>query len=245
MTVSFDLLLPVGALAFYLYDSAHLLYGNELLMIRRGGQWEAQAASSLRLFGRRVAVPNPLLPGALVFKVQWSETDARPLVDETVAIDDFEDALRGLKPLVLALLVLLACALPVTSIGFGAGAALLGVFVAYYGLVLVALLVVYRRRVALGVPGKAFWMLAIDVFACAPFAVNLVRKLALHRGLRGNPLRFASREFAPAALARLRLAIAAAIEPDLAHATPGSPQRAALEAMLAVLEPAPPSAEAR
>ena len=29
---SFEVLLPIGAIAFYLYDSALLLYGNELVL---------------------------------------------------------------------------------------------------------------------------------------------------------------------------------------------------------------------
>lgn len=38
MNPGFDILLPVGALAFYLFDCFHLLHGNELLLIRRGGR---------------------------------------------------------------------------------------------------------------------------------------------------------------------------------------------------------------
>lgn len=191
----------------------------------------------MQLFGRHVALPALLAPHALVFKVRWSENDPRPPVEQPTELDTFEHGLYGLKSLVWVLLALLIVALPVASIGFGAGVALLAVFAAYYLLVVVALLLVYRRRVALRLSGRSFASLAVDVLACAPFAVNLINKLSLQRGIAGNPLAFARIQFPPLALAEVRALVAAALAPDLEAAAAESPQRAALERLLTDLEP--------
>src|SRR5205814_1291722 len=62
---------------------------------------------------------------------------------------------------------------------------------------------IFRRRRELRLTSRAFAALCFDALACSPFAINLVRKLALRRSLAGNPIAFASRSFEPAALARL------------------------------------------
>ena len=52
MTPGFDLLLPLGALAFYFYDCAHLLYGNELLLeYHLPRNWIFQATGGDRGYG--------------------------------------------------------------------------------------------------------------------------------------------------------------------------------------------------
>jgi hypothetical protein len=62
---------------------------------------------------------------------------------------------------------------------------------------------IYARRRELRLSGKAFASLSFDSLACAPFALNLVRKLAMRRSLAGNPLLFASTTFAPAGFAKV------------------------------------------
>lgn len=239
MTPSFELLLPLGALAFYLYDCAHLLYGNELLLAHRGGRWTVMRRTGLALFGRELVFGAPLAPQATLYRVRWSEHDARRQVEDPAALARFEAGLAPLRPLVTALLLILLLALPATSIGFGAGLALLGVFALYYSLVVVALLLLARRRDALGMARREYWAVAFDVLACAPFAVNLLHRLSLQHGLAGDPLAFARANFDRDSLAALRAALAGAIAPALAASTPGSEERVALESLLSRLEAAP------
>ena len=68
-------------------------------------------------------------------------------------------------------------------------------------------------------PGK-FWSLALDVLACAPFAANMTRKLAMRHGLDGEPLRFAARHFGDAALLRTRELVEARVREEY-----GAPER--------------------
>ncbi|HLQ12239.1 MAG TPA: hypothetical protein VK130_03180 [Steroidobacteraceae bacterium] len=192
---SFEILLPLGAIAFYLYDSALLLHGNELVLVCRGGHWLIRGGSDLRVAGKRLYLPNPLTPQALLFRVAWSTSDRRSQHDSAVAIEAFRASLQFLRVLVIAQIVILMVLLPGLSWTLGSGGPLLGVIALFYALVLLALLVIYRRRESLGLTLKGYWLLALDVLACAPFAANIVRKLSLQRSIRGNPLHFARANF--------------------------------------------------
>lgn len=215
--------LPVGAIAFYLYDSAQLLWHNELLFVRAGRRWLAEGPSTVSLAGRRVYVPNPLLPQRAGFKIHWSLAEERPAPEPLP-----EEFLRALKPIgfVALLLAWMLVLLPLVSWTLGTSLALLLLFAAYYLFVLVALGFMLWRRKALQLSGGACASLAFDSLACAPFAVNLVRKIALRRGLDGDPLLFACQHFAPEAREMLRARLARKIEEQQAGEAP-SPEHSA------------------
>jgi hypothetical protein len=182
-----EVLLPLGAIAFYLYDSALLLFSNERLLTRQGGQWQIAANAGLFLMGRTVYAPGLLLPHRPLFRLLMPTTQS-PTVAASHGLAEFLRALRPLQWLVWLLLVLLVAALPLVSWWYGAGPHMLAVFIAYYVVLLAALSVTYWRRAALGLTRKAFAALAFDVCACAPFGVNLVAKLSLRRCLSGDAL---------------------------------------------------------
>ena len=198
----FEVLLPLGAIGLYLFDSTLLLYSNELLLARRSGGWSFAVSSGLLLGGRRLCFLNPFTPATPQFPVRWSEADTRQEQESREELDAFLAALRPLQYLVITLWVLLL-ALPVELFLLGTGVELLALMGAFYVVVLAALGYIYVRRRELRVPGKAFLALCFDVLACAPFAVNLVRKLALRRSLAGNPIDFARRTFEPETFSRL------------------------------------------
>jgi hypothetical protein len=216
-----ELWLPVGAIGFYLYDSLQPLWQNEVLYIRAGNRWRVVADSPVRRWGRRLVLPNPLLPHRPQFRVAWSLADQRAAVSTDPG--SLFAALRPVGVICQLLLWLLLCLPPVCWI-LGAGVTLLAQFALYYLLVIVALVVVFRRRDALGLRPRAFWSLAFDVLACAPFAVNMVRKLSLRRGLEGDPIAFAAHEFDPATREALARLIGHRLEEEEAGDAP-SPQR--------------------
>jgi hypothetical protein len=181
--------LPLGAIAFYLYDSVLLLHDNEMLFVRRRRDWHAVDGGDLVLLGKRVCMPAPLMPWAPVLRAWW--------LTRAEAVRATEDAglpaqyLRALQPLQIActlLLVLLLVALPAASIGFGSATMMLGVFLAYYVTLIAAVLVLFARRQRLGLDARACWGVTLDVVACAPFGVNLVRRLTLRQRLSGDAL---------------------------------------------------------
>jgi hypothetical protein len=220
--ISFEIALPIGAIAFFLYDSSTLLFGNELLYVRRGSRWSATGGLNLYLFGKRVCLPALFSPHALIFRVAWSEGDARTGSPAEWPPPSLISALRPVQYICGALYFALLVLLPVISIALGAGALLLLLFGAYYSLTLAAVVVAYFRRGALGLTGKAFWLLALDVLACPPFAVNLVRRITLRFRLEGSPLAFANSHFEPRQREHVVAIIASRIEEFLAQEDSGS-----------------------
>jgi hypothetical protein len=198
----FEVLLPIGAIGLYLFDSVLLLYSNEVLFVRRFRRWGFVMSSPLFVSGRRLCCVNPLTPSVPQFRLRWSENDTRQEEERTEGLQEFLAALRPLQYLVAVLLILLL-ALPVELYLFGTGLELLVLMASFYGVILVALVYIYLRRSALQVSGRSFAALSFDALACAPFAINLVRKLAMQRSLAGNPIDFAQRTFDVSAFAAL------------------------------------------
>jgi hypothetical protein len=227
-----ELWLPVGAIGFYLYDSLQPLWQNELLYVRAGAHWRVIADSPVRRWGRRFVLPNPLLPHRPQFRVAWSLTDQRDAPGGDLS--NLFAALRPLGVICQMLLWLLLLLLPVCWI-LGAGAILLAQFALYYLLVITALVLVFRRRAALGLSSRAFWSLAFDVLACAPFAVNLVHKLSLRRGLQGDPLAFAAREFDASTRDALARLVSRRLEEEQGGDAPSSQRQQQIANRLATL----------
>jgi hypothetical protein len=198
LILTFEIALPLGAIAFYVYDSVLLVHGNELLFVRVRRRWHAVGGSNLVLLGKRACLPALLQPWALVFRTFWSAKVVRadlPLVWPTA---ELLRALRPLRVIASALLVLLVGALPAASLAFGSGLLLLGVFALYYLLVIVALALTFARREVLGLQGRAYWSVALDAFACAPFAVNLVHRITLRQNVPIDAIAFRDAWLAPA-----------------------------------------------
>jgi hypothetical protein len=225
---SFEILLPVGAIAFYLCDSALLLHSNEMLFRWHSGGWSFAEGSSIVLFGRQLTLPNPLLPQQPAFRIHWTPGDSRDGHEDQAGLQQFLAALRPLGVLVRILLLLLLT-LPLELWWFGAEGPLLLLFGIFYLVSLASLGYIYRRRVALGVTRRAFLWLTLDVLACAPFAVNLVRKLSLRRALNGNPVQFAHEAFSADQFGRLIDVLCAHLEREQHLEEDGTSRWRALE----------------
>jgi hypothetical protein len=226
---SFEVWLPLGALALYLFDSTQWLYANELIFLHGGGKWRCARIPAFLVSGRRVFLPSPLTPGTPQFRVRWSQSDQRGQREDTAALACFFQALRPVQYLVNTLLVILLV-LPVELLLFGTGVELLALMAAFYLVIIGTLVVVYVRRRELGLTGRAFAALSFDALACSPFAINLVRKIALRRSLVGNPIEFAAGAFAPAALAGLIDAVTVRVKEDQLREDSHSPRWEELEA---------------
>jgi hypothetical protein len=229
--------LPIGAIAFYLYDSAQLLWHNELLFVRTGRGWQAEGPSTVSLSGRRVYLPNPLLPQRPGFRIHWNMAEER-----AAPVAPSAEFLRALKPIgfVTLLLACMLVALPLVSWTLGTSLALLLLFAGYYLFVLVALGFMLWKRKALQLSGGACASLVFDSLACAPYAANLVRKIALRRGLEGDPLRFAGEHFDAAARDGLRTQLLRKFEEQHAGEAPSAERSAQIAGQLRKLGDSPP-----
>ena len=224
----FELLLPLGAIGLYLFDSSLLLYSNELLLLHRSRGWGFTEGSALLVAGRRLCLPNPLTPGTPQFRVRWSEADPRREQEEAGDLERFFRALRPVQSLVMALLVILL-ALPVELLLYGTGIELLALMATFYIVILATLAYIFARRRELRVSGRWFLALCFDCLACAPFAINLVRKLALRRALVGNPVAFAARAFEPAVFSSLIRAVDSRVNAEQQRESGRTPRWSELE----------------
>jgi hypothetical protein len=112
--------------------------------------------------------------------VEWQAPESTG--DEAVL--DLAELARLLLPLriiVAAQAVLLIVILAPVSIFMGAGTGLLLVFVAYYLLSVASIVTLVLRRRRLRVSVRECGLHAFEILACAPFALNIVRKLSLRR----------------------------------------------------------------
>jgi hypothetical protein len=210
-----ELWLPVGAAAFYLYDSCCLLWQNELMFTRARSRWLVDGGTELRVGARRLFVPNPLLPMRPQFHVRWILNEERP-----VATDSNQHLLQTLRPIgvINQVQLLLLLALPFVAWTLGAGLFMLALFGAFYACSLAGLVIAWRRRAALNLQARAFWLLALDALACAPFSVNLTRKLSMRHGIAGDPLRFAARNLDAAGRDAMRSLVSARVQEEHADA---------------------------
>jgi len=236
VTTGFDLALPLGAIGLYLYDSVRLLYGNEMLFEQRGRTWQVHGGADFLLSGRRPCLPNPLTPGRLLFSARWSPAAASAAsVADVAAIARLEATARVLRPVVMTLLVLLIGALPAIALGYGAGRLLLALFALYYGAVVLLLVLLWMRRHDLALSGSAYIALCADALLCAPFAVNLIRKLSLRAQPIPDPFGFAVQHLQPEQRVHAFELMRAQASQNLQMEEPLSPAYTALEAFLALL----------
>lgn len=189
--ISFEILLVLGAFGFYIYDSCMLLYVNEIVFLRGRRQWNfACPGVTWLLLGRSPYIPNPLTPEIAIFRVYWSDTD-QSSQNSNKSMEQFMTTLVPLQYLVGVLLAQFFVVLPFVLFLYGSGPQLLWVFGVIYLNIAVILIVVYRKKDILGVTQRKFLVLSFESLACAPFALNILRKLTLQRSLVGDPIEFA------------------------------------------------------
>lgn len=217
MIPSFEVLLVLGTIGFYLVDSAMLLCDNELVFVETNGRWTFATGSSWQLLHKNPYFPNPLTPDNPLFRVCWSVSFISEYQEDQDALRNFISALAPLRYLVRALLVLLLIGLPLTVFWFGTGLGLILLFGVVYVFIVMMLVYTYLYREILGLSVKSFAMLAFDSLACAPFAINLVRKITLRRSLAGDPISFAHKNFDADTFARLVSALCDRVDEEILY----------------------------
>jgi hypothetical protein len=224
-------MLVLGIVGFYLFDSAMLLYVNELVIVEKNGKWVfGRPESGWQMLGKNLYVPNPLTPDYPLFRACWVVSPATNEHQEDIEIlQQYLSELNPLRYMTFSLFVLLLIALPVVLLGFGTGLALLLLLGVIYCTISVMLAMIYRQREKLGLSGKVFAKLAFDSFACAPFALNLVRKITLRRSLVGDPIYFAHQVLNADAFAQLVQALCHRVDEEIEFEDEASPRYGALK----------------
>lgn len=222
-------LLMGGVIGLYLYDSALLLFHNEVVLeVRRSG-YIVSGGSALEFGGRHLFLPNPCFPHRMLVRLSWPD-DSSPAW-RVARWKRAKLALSVIAPWTWLLLGLFFVGLP-CSLLIGTNIVLLGWLVLTYVAIATVLVQVCRHRRALNLSPRAVVALAFDALLCAPFAINIVRKISLHQGASSSLHAFASSMLSPAENAALAGILRGRIRISLDFLEPGSERSDALHAYL-------------
>jgi len=227
--VDAQLLLGPAVVALYLKDCCLLLERDEAVLVRGWGRrWRAGfGALDWRLRGREPRLCHPLKPWQSVQRLRWDAAAAPAPASAAVPADPPE---RFLWPWASVMWLLLFVALPVAYYGNLGLRSVLLVIAELYLLILVSLVLVWRRRAALGLTGSQFGVLAFELLACAPYAANLVRRLSLHRRVDESLLAASERLLDAPGQAQVRAQCLRRIDDELDWIAEDSPRAQALRA---------------
>lgn len=189
---SIEWLLMAAAIALYLYDAAVPLYSNEGILSPVGRtRWlVAFGSERFQWRGKEIFIPNPLAPHRPLWRLCWSTSGKQPtvLTDWTPT-----NSFSTLAPLVWSMAFALFVLLPLGLFSRLGDRAIVAAIVCFYGSALAALSLVWCRRERFQCSARQFIHLAFESLTCPPFALNIIRHLALAQNPRGDLARVAHR----------------------------------------------------
>lgn len=178
--IPFEAMAVAVAIGFYVYDSMLLLYVNEAVLLPIGSnRWQAYFGSEeFTIFGRELFLPNLLLPHRPIFKLSWrldgAMTSVLPTSWTTVTHE-----LTVLSPMTLNMAISLFVLLPFCLFQqLGTVPTLIVVGFLYINILASIAWLCYRRN-QLSLTKRRLAGLAFESLVCAPFAINLIRKVSL------------------------------------------------------------------
>jgi hypothetical protein len=151
VTLSFEIMLVLGVVGFYIFDSAMLLYSNELAYVQMKGRWSfVYPESHWQIFGKNPYIPNPLSPDSPLFRVYWTVSRSSEQQEDHEALQRFLGALNPLRHFTILLFALLIVGLPIVLSRFGTGLGFLILLGFVYITISGMLIQTYRQREADG-----------------------------------------------------------------------------------------------
>lgn len=180
MSLSYEALLMLLALALYVHDALLLLAPNELVLVqRRKGRWQAAfGVHGWKLRHREPWLPNLLAPWQGIVRLHWRFEDG---LDGEPTPGGPQLPAVGLGPRagVTVLGALIFVALPLCLFVWSFLVWTLAVVAGIYLSCVVVLFTLRRDARAQGLDRKAFGKLCVECITCPPFCINAVRKLTL------------------------------------------------------------------
>lgn len=233
LSLSFEILLIIGILGFYLYDSAMMLYSNELIFASDKNHWRYRSADGhWQMLSRNLYLPHPLRPGRALFRVCWHSTGAQANLandapGESSNLPDLAPAeliqsLRPLQYMTTGLLASMLVGFPVVLIVFATGLELLVLMATSYIIIIAMLIYVYRKRTSLQLTTSSFLKLAFDALVCPPFALNTTRKITLNYPLTHDAIAFAKQHFDATTFSAMIDTICQRVDTAIAYEDEGS-----------------------
>ena len=122
-------------------------------------------------------MPNPLVPTQPIFRVSWRFENGTS--DAATSWESKADELTCFVPLVWSLFALCFGALPFVIFSRAGDLLILAVFLLIYVNVISIVMLLWIRRRRIEVTSRQFATLAFDLLICPPFAMNIIKRLAL------------------------------------------------------------------
>lgn len=168
----------IAVVGLYLYDSALLLYCNEAILVpRRNSNWNVVFGSEhLRVIGKEVYIPNPFQMHRPLFRASWDYVGGAK-TQETW--EPPRKSFMPLTPLVWNMAVALFVFLPLGFFTRLGDSILRPALVLLFSSILAALVWIWIHRTEFRITTKRFIGLAFESLVCPPFALNLVRHVAM------------------------------------------------------------------
>lgn len=218
------------ALAIYLYDSLLMLSSNEAVLYQGWrGRWHAGfGANRWRLGFREPYLPNPLMPHRAVFRLTWHFEGAAVCAPSSRLLL-IQDQLRTLAPFIWAAGFSLFALLPLGLFTRLGSPFALGAIALVYGNIVAALILLLLKRSQIGLSKKEFFWMAFECLACAPIALNLIRRLALKEPVKEDFTQAAQRLLKPLELSQAHAACLERINEQMDYEPEDSARMAALK----------------
>jgi hypothetical protein len=225
-----EVALMLIAAGLYLYDSALLLYGDEGVICAVGGNgWAVRFGSGIRIRGRDLFIPSPLLPHRPLFRLVWN-TEGRGVAAEA-RWTERRALFKPLAPFVWGILGSLFVLLPLGLFSRLGDAMVLAAVAVLYLNIVVLLGWLALKRAMFGVTRARLARLAFEALICSPLALNLVRKISAEMPVDEDLVHAARRLQTAEDWQASRKEIIARIEEELDFAAEESRHAAALKTL--------------
>ena len=235
---STEWLLLSAAIGLYLYDSIVLLYANEAVVFPSGAErWRvAFGAENLQWRKRAVLLPNPLTPHRPLYRLTW----AMERVASGAAGDPPARRFGALGPLVWIMAIAVFGLLPCALFSRWHDLLIVATLICFYTAALLAFVYLWRHRQRFHCSRRLFLHLLFESLTCPPFALNLIRHLALQQEQTAELVSACQRWQTPADWAMTRPLLIARLEDELSWADGHSRFAAGLRQAIAGLESSSP-----
>lgn len=181
MNLSVELQLLAVAIGLYVFDSMLLLFPNEGVLTSIGrNKWRiAFGSDNTRVRGKEILFPNLFLPHRPIFKLSWDYEGADPSklidIDWVAQKELFKNLTVPIYAIGFAQFILF----PYVIFFFLTDLSIIIAIAYLYGSILIALIMIYRKRQIFHISKKKFYSLSFECLVCPPVAFNLVRKISL------------------------------------------------------------------
>ncbi len=237
MILPFESLLVLGAVGIYVFDSSVLMCANEMMIVcKRRSREIALPNSRFELLRKFPYIPNPFTPHIGLIKTIWYPTVTSANGYDNATLAELQACLRPVGAATVSLLAMLLIALPFALFVARTQLSFLILLAVIYMHVFFILTVVFARRHKLRLEKWAFAKLAFDSLACAPLAVNVVRKIYLRQSLCNNTLAVVADICGRDAVVGIAPKLLFSVDEMLEHAEENNAEKASLEQFKSALQ---------